>query len=48
MLIAMGILAVFIIIFGLFPDTVINTIVEPAAKALTDPKTYISRIMGGA
>ena len=46
MLIAMGILAVFIIIFGLFPDTVINTIVEPAANALIDYQGYINKILG--
>jgi len=47
MLIAMGILAVFIIIFGLFPDTVINTIIKPAANALIDYQGYIDKIMGG-
>ncbi|HEC89501.1 MAG TPA: NADH:ubiquinone oxidoreductase, partial [Thermoplasmatales archaeon] len=41
MLIAMGILASLIIFFGLFPDLIVNTLVEPAVKAITHPTSYI-------
>ncbi len=48
MLISMGILAFLIIIFGLFPEFVINNLVEPAVNALSNPSSYISAITGGA
>lgn len=51
MLFAMAIIAGMIIIFGIFPDIVVNNIVEPAANALVDNAGYISKIMslaGGA
>ncbi len=48
MLVSMGIVAFLIILFGLFPDLVINNIVEPAVNALTNPDGYISAILGGA
>ena len=48
MLVSMGIIAFLIIFFGLFPDLVINNIVEPAVNALTNPDSYISAILGGA
>jgi len=47
MLIAMGIIAFFIIIFGLFPDLIVNTIVDPAANALIDNAGYLSWLTGG-
>ena len=47
-LLAMAILAGLIIFFGLFPEFVINNIVQPAVNALMDPSSYISAILGGA
>lgn len=47
MLIGMGLLAVLIILFGLFPDLVVKTLVEPAALALIDRSGYIASVMGG-
>ena len=44
MLIAMGIIACIIIFFGLFPDLVMNNIVEPAANALLNSGLYIGGI----
>jgi len=46
MLIAMGIIACIIIFFGLFPDLVMNNIVEPAANALSNSKVYIEAVVG--
>ena len=47
MLIAMGIIACIIIFFGLFPDFVVNNIVQPAANALADNSIYITQVIGG-
>jgi multicomponent Na+:H+ antiporter subunit D len=47
MLIAMGTVAVIIIIFGLFPNLIINNLVQPATNALTNYTTYISKIIPG-
>jgi multicomponent Na+:H+ antiporter subunit D len=47
MLIAMGIIAALIIFIGLFPDYVVNTIVEPAAQALVNNTSYFSWLKGG-
>ncbi len=47
MLVGMGILAVLIIFFSLFPGLVVNTIVTPATEALIDQAGYISAVMGG-
>jgi len=47
MLLAMGIIAVIIIFIGLFPDLVLNNIVQPAVNALTDHTNYISNVIGG-
>ena len=47
MLIAMGIIASIIIFFGLFPDFVVNNIVQPAANALADNSIYITQVIGG-
>ena len=48
MLIAMGLIACVIIFFGLFPDLIVNNIVEPAANALANNSNYISQIIGGS
>ncbi len=48
MLIGMGILAVAIVFFSLFPSLVVDTIVTPATDALIDQAGYIGAVMGGA
>ena len=52
MLIAMGAIATIIIIFGLFPEIIINNIVEPAANALVNYGGYVRELIpsftGGA
>ena len=45
MLVAMGILAAIIIIFGLFPGIIVDRIVEPAANALLNYGDYISQVL---
>jgi multicomponent Na+:H+ antiporter subunit D len=47
MLLAMGIIACIIIFIGLFPDIVVNNIVQPAVNAITDNSNYISNVIGG-
>jgi multicomponent Na+:H+ antiporter subunit D len=47
MLLAMGIIACIIIFIGLFPDLVVDNIVQPAVKAITDNSDYISNVIGG-
>ena len=47
MLFGMGVLATIIIIFGLFPELVLNNIVQPAAEALLNHAQYISGVLGG-
>jgi multicomponent Na+:H+ antiporter subunit D len=47
MLIAMGAIVVIIIIFGLFPNLVIDNIVQPAASALVDHSSYILKVLPG-
>lgn len=47
MLFAMGILASIIIIFGLFPEIILNNIVQPAADALLGYSEYISQVVAG-
>jgi len=47
MLLAMGIIATIIIIFGLFPNIVMENIVEPAANALINHSNYIAQVLGG-
>lgn len=47
MLIGMGILASLAVLFGLFPDVVVTTLVNPAVHTLTDQATYIASVMGG-
>ena len=46
MLWAMGILAILIILFGIFPNFIIDNIVTPAASALVSPLSYIGKILG--
>ena len=45
MILAMGIISTIIIIFGLFPDLIINNIVEPAVNALINYGDYIREII---
>ena len=47
MLIAMGILSFFIVLFGIFPNIAMTYLVAPAAHALADPVGYITRVLGG-
>lgn len=47
MLIAMGIIAALIIVFGLFPDFIVNSIVEPAVNALINHQNYLLWLTGG-
>ena len=50
MLIGMGIIAFFIIFFGLFPDLIVTNIIQPAVNAmmnLSGEGGYISTILGG-
>jgi multicomponent Na+:H+ antiporter subunit D len=48
MLIGMGILAAIVILFGLFPQPVVDGIVAPAAHALVNQGGYIASVLGGA
>jgi multicomponent Na+:H+ antiporter subunit D len=48
MLIAMGILAILVVLFGIFPQQVVDFLVAPAASALVDYHGYISAVLGGA
>jgi len=47
MLFSMGIIACIIVIFGLFPELIINNLVEPAANALIGYSEYISQVVVG-
>jgi len=47
MLIGMGILALVVIAFGLFPSVVVDTLVAPAAHALANQGMYIATVIGG-
>jgi multicomponent Na+:H+ antiporter subunit D len=46
MLVAMGILAGIIIIFGLFPNIIIESLVQPATQALLNNAPYLAAIGG--
>jgi multicomponent Na+:H+ antiporter subunit D len=48
MLIGMGILALFVILFGIFPQQVVDLLITPAAAALIDQSGYIASVLGGA
>jgi len=47
MLAGMGILALVVILFGIFPSLVVETLVAPAAHALADQGMYIAAVIGG-
>ena len=47
MLVAMGTIVVIIIIFGLFPNLIINNVVQPATNALVNSSSYISKVISG-
>jgi multicomponent Na+:H+ antiporter subunit D len=47
MLLAMGVIATIIIIFGIFPDIIVTNFVEPAANALIGYEEYIAQVIGG-
>ena len=47
MLVAMGAIVVIIIIFGLFPNLIINNVVQPATNALVNSSSYISKVISG-
>jgi len=42
---AMGILALFIVLFGLFPNIVVDGLVSPAARALIEQFQYINAVL---
>jgi multicomponent Na+:H+ antiporter subunit D len=44
----MGILAAIVILFGLFPQLVVDIMVAPATHALVDQGGYIAAVLGGA
>jgi multicomponent Na+:H+ antiporter subunit D len=48
MLIGMGILAAICILFGLFPQPVVDMLVAPAVHALANQSGYIAAVLGGA
>lgn len=48
MLFGMGILALLVLLFGLFPQQVVDTLVAPAASALVDHAGYVTAVLGGA
>jgi len=48
MIAGMCVLAAVIIVFSLFPDFVVKTIVDPAVNALLDHAGYVSQVMEGA
>ncbi|WAC05081.1 MAG: proton-conducting transporter membrane subunit [Methanoregula sp.] len=48
MLIGMGVLAAIVILFGLFPQPVVDMLVAPAAHALANQGGYIASVLGGA
>ncbi|MEM2124594.1 MAG: proton-conducting transporter membrane subunit [Methanolinea sp.] len=47
MLAGMGILALVVMLFGLFPSLVVDTLVAPAAHALADRGMYIAAVLSG-
>jgi multicomponent Na+:H+ antiporter subunit D len=47
MLLAMGALAVFAVVIGLFPNVLLDTFIKPAATALLEHAQYISMVVGG-
>jgi multicomponent Na+:H+ antiporter subunit D len=47
MVCAMLILSVIVVVFGLFPDIVVDKIVSPAVNALLNHMDYIAAVLGG-
>ncbi|UCD12899.1 MAG: hypothetical protein JSW60_04855 [Thermoplasmatales archaeon] len=47
MLFVMGVIACIIVFIGLFPEFVINNVVEPAANALVGYSEYVSQVVAG-
>jgi multicomponent Na+:H+ antiporter subunit D len=47
MLWGMGILAALVILFGIFPQHVVQYLITPAANALIDQSGYIAAVLGG-
>ncbi len=47
MVIGMALLAVLVILFGLIPTAVVESIIRPAAEALLDRAGYIATVLGG-
>lgn len=48
MIAGMAILAAFVILFGVFPQQVVDILIAPAASALVDQSGYIAAVLGGA
>lgn len=48
MMLGMTIIAITMIFFGLFPNFVVNNIVDPAVNALLNQAGYITSVIGGA
>jgi multicomponent Na+:H+ antiporter subunit D len=47
MLIGMGILAVLVIVSGIFPEIFVQNLIAPAAHALVDQAGYVAAVLGG-
>ncbi len=47
MLVSMGVLAVLVVLGGLFPDIIIKSVIEPAVNALLAQGDYIGMVLGG-
>jgi multicomponent Na+:H+ antiporter subunit D len=47
MLAGMALLALMVILFGIFPQQVVDILIAPAASALIDQGGYISSVLGG-
>ncbi len=47
MMIGMGILTLFVIVFGLFPQQIVDILITPAAEALVNQSGYIASVLGG-
>ncbi len=48
MLLSMGVLAVLVVAGGLFPNWVIQKLVEPAVDAMLQPGHYVQAVLGGS
>jgi len=47
MLAGMGILALLVVLFGIFPQQIVDILIAPAAGALIDQSGYIESVLGG-